>query len=497
MINEYILNSDVLTLRSSLAGESLIYIYLNEDGRLLLYSKNIKELLDDNRVQKPLAIQRESISFLLQSGVIPPPKTIYKNIYVLGIGDEAKISTENDEIKIIFSHKFTFLNENRNGESVVDEKYILEILAEATISTIKKENPSYLFHSAGKDSNTIALSLAEAGYQNKVTCITHKSKGIYDESEISKKIAKKLGFKHQILHEPETIDQKHINSIKYYFENMPLPCMDNVTLAYPLYSTQIDFLDSNVIDGMGNDVYMGHISSFTEYDKQRAFSKYHHLRRVIDFFNTNRKIKLATLTRSEWTGLFGLCYSESNSIFKNSINVYNFWKNEDFKRRELDYFDFRASIRGVILDQEMFTRKIRNFSDVYKSNLILPFTNEKVVSYFYNLPEKYLFDRKNFRNKLILREILHNRVNLNSDKLGKMAYVFDFYSVLMMMKEEVDKEILTCKLWNEKGITKLLDSFYKKIEKKHIMENDFQRLIQRLYLISAWYNNNRYVKRIV
>ena len=73
-----------------------------------------------------------------------------------------------------------------------NENFILELLANATIERIDKNKPSFLFHSAGKDSNTIALSLAEAGWQNKVTLITHKSKGNADESEISSKIAKNL-----------------------------------------------------------------------------------------------------------------------------------------------------------------------------------------------------------------------------------------------------------------------------------------------------------------
>ena len=43
-----------------------------------------------------------------------------------------------------------------------NENLILEMLAEATLSRIDKSKPSFLFHSSGKDSNSIALALAEA-----------------------------------------------------------------------------------------------------------------------------------------------------------------------------------------------------------------------------------------------------------------------------------------------------------------------------------------------
>src|SRR5690606_31202479 len=100
---------------------------------------------------------------------------------------------------------------------------ILEMLAEATISRIDQSKPSFLFHSAGKDSNSIALALAEAGWQDRVTLVTHKSKGSVDESEISARIAKNLGFKHCVLHEVDNFKQEHDQAIESYFANAPFP----------------------------------------------------------------------------------------------------------------------------------------------------------------------------------------------------------------------------------------------------------------------------------
>ena len=54
--------------------------------------------MGDDRVIK---ITSEGISFLLQSGVVPPPNTIYKNIFIVGIGDIVK--TIDNKIEIAFS----------------------------------------------------------------------------------------------------------------------------------------------------------------------------------------------------------------------------------------------------------------------------------------------------------------------------------------------------------------------------------------------------------
>ena len=489
------MNDEKLFLKADLAAEFPIYIYISENKDYLLYSNSIRELLENTKVIKPLEISSEGISFLLQSGVVPPPNTVYKKIFTLGIGGSVQVNTLNNIIAMNFTHKFPFFNSDRDNTENIDEDYILDILAEATISRIDETKPSYLFHSAGKDSNSIALALARADYQDRVICISHQSKGDKDESEISRKIASKLGFQHKKLYEPQKIEQKHLDSINHYFENIPFPCMDNVALAYPIYATQFDFHNSNIIDGSGNDVYMGHIPSKLEFDRQMRFAKFHKLRPITGKLPSGTRIEIATATRTEWCGLFGITYGDARRILDNSFDVYKHWRKEDKRRIKWDYLDLKSYVSCCCTGADQIIRKSRNFAYLQNANLILPFTNEKVAQYFSKLPEKYLFDREKLINKLILRKILKDRIGLDSDKLGKMDYQFDFYSFLMMMKKDVDSEILDCKLWKEKGIEKVLNNLYKKINANHMLSGRIKKLVQRLYLISSWYNKNMYVKR--
>ena len=495
MINQFTTNCVDTVLSSDLAAEYPLYLYWPKDKSTLLYSQSITELLDDPRVPKPLAISNEGVSFLLQSGVVPPPKTAYEDIYILGIGDQAKVSTRNGNVEVEFTHEFPFLNGNRlsPGEMESDEDKILQMLAEATISRIDPSRPSFLFHSAGKDSNSIALALAEAGWQDKVTLITHKSKGKADESEISAKIARQLGFKHQVLHEVDTLGPDHKQAIHDYFVNAPFPCTDNVTLAYPLYACQIPELKgANVIDGMGNDVYIGHIPSSFEFKNQKISRILKHGRFLSKYFRSESLFNISGRSRAEWTGTSGFSFADSRSIFKETNDVEGFWKQKDSND---DYLDFRASIRGTIIDQEIFTRKVRNFSDSVGANLILPFTRQSIAEYFSKLPEEYLFDRTALKNKLILRKILKDRLGLDSDELGKLGFSYDSRSVVLQNWDDITHEIYACDLWNQAGVREVVQRLRKRMDGKGWGALTSGRLLYKLYVLSYWFNKNRWVSR--
>ena len=494
MITLHTPNQPGLVLESDLAGEFPLYLYWPQDQSTLLYSTSITELLNDARVPKPLKVSTEGLSFLLQSGVVPPPKTAYQDIYILGIGDKARVSTVNGKIYIQFSHEFPFMNANRlqADEMQPDEDLILQMLAEATISRIDESKPSFLFHSAGKDSNSIALALAEAGWQDKVTLITHKSKGQADESEISAKIAKQLGFKHQILHEVDQLQAEHKQAINDYFVNAPFPCTDNVTLAYPLYAHQLPELKgANIIDGMGNDVFIGHIPSRSEYKRQQLSKYLKHSRILSKHFPSESLFHVAGRTRAEWTGLSGLSFSDAKKILPAAFDVSDFWLEKD---TDQDYLDFRPSIRGTIIDQEIFTRKARNFADSINANMVLPWANQQVAEYFAKMPEQHLFDRKALKNKLILRKILKDRIGLDSDALGKLGFSYDSRSIILQNWESITKEIEQCSLWDQPSLVKVVTRLKGVMQSQHKYADLSGRLIYRTYLLSAWYNQNRYLQ---
>ena len=496
MITQYTPNQPGLVLESDLAGEFPLYIYWPQDQSILLYSKSITELLDDARVPKPLKVSNEGITFLLQSGVVPPPKTAYQDIYIVGIGDKARVSTQNGKVDVAFSHQFPFMNANRLPADAMqpDEDLILQMLSEATISRIDESKPSFLFHSAGKDSNSIALALAEAGWQDKVTLITHKSKGKADESEISAKIAKQLGFKHQILHEVDQLQAEHHQAIEDYFINAPFPCTDNVTLAYPLYAhQQPELKGANIIDGGMNDRYM--VSPPTKRElKILPLSKLTHHASFMRYFAKSESLLTPLFrTPAEWIGgTSGLSFADTKKIMPDAVNVYPYWKQESQLRNDWDLFDFKTA-QYTAIATEMFQRKARNFADSINSNLVLPFANQQVAEYFAKMPEEHLFDRKTLKNKLILRKMLKDRIGLDSDALGKMGFSYDSRSIVLQNWDNIIQEITACPLWNQPGLVNVITRMRNRMNGTGWGAGAAGRLLYRIYLLSAWHNRNRYV----
>lgn len=492
--------SKSLVLSSDLAARYPIYLYLSDEKTEAIYSKSIVSLLDCEKIKKPLSISSKSLSFLLQSGVVPPPYTIYENIFIISIGDSVKLDTVNNKINCSFNRDFPFfrspVEENVDFDLYRKTKEILELLSSATIKSMDNENPSYLFHSAGKDSNTIALALAEAGLQKKITSLTYSAKGSNDESHLVSKLAKKMGFDHIDFSVPKKITQKHYEVFFNYFKDSPLPSMDNATLLYPLIEMELKLSGANIVDGMGNDVYIGHIADQLENKRQGKAGLLSCLSPL--FFGLPSESKLHALTRSraECTGINGFSSWESKNLidYGNNFDCGSYWRNLSKENKKLNYIDFRALIRGGIIDTEVFTRKIRNASDVYQWNLILPWTDNEVVSAIAKIPSHYLYNAAEYRNKIFLRDLLKKRLALNSDKLGKMPFEFDYSNVIKKLDKFAESEILNCLYWNKATVDSVLARLNKVSEGNGRDSLVAKKLIHRLFLISSWLNHSKYIK---
>lgn len=495
MIKQFIIKQGTLELNADLAGEYPMYLYLSDDKQTLLYSRSVIELINDVRVERNLVVSIDSLSFLLQSGVVPTPHTVFKNIFILGIGDKLTVTTENSQIRLTFEHEFPFKNTDRLSvrQMKPDKDWIFNMLAEAVMSRLDKNKPAFLFHSAGKDSNPIAIALAKAGKQDQVTLITHKTKKKGDESEISKSIAKRLGFRHHILHEIDKLTDLHKEIIKRHFAGSPFPCSDNVSLVYPLYVAQMPELSSaNIIDGMGNDVFIGHVPSKYEFKRQKLSNALKYLRWLSRFLPSGSRINGLIRTRSEWTGLGGLSLKDTRKILPKAKDVSGYWQKRD---SNIDYIEFRASVRGQLIDQEIYMRKVRNFADAFDSNVIFPWSNQNIARYFSKMPEEYLVDRRNLRNKVLLREIINQEIDLDSDKLGKIGFSYDSKAIVVENLDWIESEIIECEFWESKGVRSWFDKQKTLLKKRGLISDKAAKFIYRIFLITLWLNHCRFINK--
>ncbi len=471
--------------------------YLFKLNHYILYSTSIIEILNDKRVKNKLKVSTKGISFLLQNGVIPSPYTIYEDLFILQIGDSVKIS--GSDLELSFEHTFPYSDSNRKDNVDFEKKSIqfLELIAEETNKQLEESDYSnnFLFHSAGKDSNSIALALAESGSQSKISLVTQKSKGIHDESEISRKIAKKLGFNHLVLNEIDDLALEHKLHIENYFTKMPFPVVDSVTLAYPLYHFQNNTLEkSNLIFGDGNDGYLYSLPGKRE-GVLYEFNSVNFVKKILrnnlkseSFFSPLQKTKL------ELFGLDGLSDFDANKVYSNFSSTYDYWKHEGDIRKNNSIIDSKSDVYATKVITGRMIRKLQNFCDVYDSNLIMPFASSNLIDFFEELPLDLIYNEKLNRNKVFLRELLRNKLDLDSDKIGKMGWTYDVKGIIVNNFDWIKQQIYSCDLWNEKEMDKLINRFLLVANSKKKYSKFSAKMIYRVFLISLWYNHNQYVR---
>ena len=85
------------------------------------------------------------------------------------------------------------------------------------------------------------------------------------------------------------------------------------------------------------------------------------------------------------------------------------------------------------------------------------------------------------------------RLNLDSDNLGKMAFEFGYSGVIASIYKKVEDEILRCQYWNEGVSRTLLKRLVDSSKKNNSSGFVSRKLIHRLFVISAWLNHCRYL----
>lgn len=492
MLNIYYLNDEPKVILSDLAGEFPLYLYLSNDNDFIIYSDSVKEIFEHELVKTPFTVNSEGLSFLLQSDVIPPPLTAYKELFILGIGDSVSIFSVSGKIQMDFKHEFPFLSQCRNVDNIVDKDYLLNMLSQATEKRLDESKETFLFHSAGKDSNSIAIALslyANEITKDSLTLVTQRSKGDLDESQISKGIANSLGFKHIILEEIDFLEEKHISEIDNYFKKSSFPCTDNICLAYPLYSYQLPKLkNANIIFGDGNDSHMASPPT----SRQIRFSKLANLFSKASVFR--KVLKSESIfhpflrTSAEWFGPSGFTYCDVSKFYPNAISVYPYWNRESKMRKKWDVVDFKSDIYSTRIISEKMIRKLFNFGESVGSHIVLPFSNNEVALYLSKLPERYVFNRETMVNKPILREILDEHLSIDSDKIGKMGWSYDIESLVRNNWGYFFEEICACTLWNKVELLPIIDRLHLSINSSKKYSNFSAQLFYRIFLISCWHN---------
>ena len=74
-----------------------------------------------------------------------------------------------------------------------------------------------------------------------------------------------------------------------------------------------------------------------------------------------------------------------------------------------------------------------------------------------------------------------------------MGWVYSGRSVILQNWNEIMIEIQACKLWRQVDLLKILNRMQNRINSKDWGAIASCQYINRIYLISCWYNHNKYL----
>ncbi|MDB4081875.1 asparagine synthase-related protein [Candidatus Pelagibacter sp.] len=308
----------------------------------------------------------------------------------------------------------------------------IDIFDESLKKIESKNKIPILLFSGGKDSTFIAHRLQKL----KIKALYFSFAATNEEKKVITDLANKLkieiSFTKQKL---EFLDLEHV------LKNINEPCLDpaglSVLLLYDIcLFKKYNFSDVIFIDGMGNDLYMGHLPGKRELQKeflQKIVCKTN-LQNIISKNLWNSLGKIGDLLRPDYAAHF------QGSTIK--LNNYN--EQISYFKKYADYKDvlLRRNLLRLHQDSGATNKTILYLNSINKtSKVYFPFLNSKLFD-FYEKNEVMDYDFSLFTNKLSLRKYLNKE--LNFDKISKKKRIFypTFFSFQLNYKQlELAKKI--------------------------------------------------------
>lgn len=306
---------------------------------------------------------------------------------------------------------------------------MLRQVSEAIIRTVPQDKKPLLLLSDGKDSMTLALAFQTLG----VACDTLTF--LRDEDDALRayvdKVATSLGHTPHFVSATQILSAYDESELLEAAKRMANPVLDQGFL-YFLFGLRVHFRETGadpssycVVDGLGNDEYLGYIPSPKQYKSLRLSRM--SLWRLVP--SSQPRLRWYFRSPAESHGdlsalaaFFPIARSHRlNDYFRELPNVGN----------PFAVVDFRAFARGSFHDHQCMIQKTVVAAEYLGASVAFPWVDKALACFCFNLPVSQKFDFSNLTNKLCLRRILSERIEWNQTKRGiDMFFDLDWRSLL-------------------------------------------------------------------
>jgi len=300
-------------------------------------------------------------------------------------------------------------------------------------------------------------------------------------------MANGLGFNHQTIEPDFKLEYELFKS--YQLKTLGITG-DFALIPYIHANSKYIKEGSIVIDGLGNDMYMGYVSPKIERILMLlSMPKLKHFEPFLCINNEYISYLLSSVFLHPYERLFPGSKLSAPEISKITGNKYKDRHNQYFDDlyKTLDKDDFRVAVRSRLCDNTMFQMKGELSSSAYNNEIFFPFTDPELVDYYFNLPMEFRYNKKEGINKVLLRKLIGEKIEIDDFFKVKSGFRYDMPSFISTNFPEIKNDILNCKLFNSNEIESWLYSV-EKVKNNYVVSC-------KIYIVTTlatWFNANEF-----
>lgn len=392
-----------------------------------------------------------ALSHLLHDGFVPFPRTIFKDVYALGIGDRAVLVERGGRPGLRFVDDFPFLDRRSAQDQEPDPERLLRLLCASLERMLAGHGRATLMLSSGLDSVPLGLAAAEIGRAGDVTALTFDQHGS-GEGAAAATFARRFGLRHVTVGFPD--DRREVAElVATFFASADQPCCDPVMLAYVAALRQGGEGASVVIDGGGSDVYLGEPLS----RRARLLDALHRpglpdgwigpVRSAVPFWSPLNKVASSRCEKA-FVDEYQLRHRETSRFFAGSVDTTALWREQDRRWAGFTTHDLKASVAGRRHDANCSLLKARLVAAAHGAEAVFPWCDAELIDYCFNLPDQHRRMLPGGENKPLVRRLLRQRAGYDGvTQRRKVIFSFALREFLQANRALIEHEVLSCRLW--------------------------------------------------
>jgi asparagine synthase (glutamine-hydrolysing) len=430
---------EILLSRDRLGQKPLFYKF---EKNTVSFSSNLKSLLE---IVDSNQIDYSEIVNYMNIGVVPSPKTLYKNIYKLNPAENLIISINSDS--------FDIKNEKYwSARDVVDEKnFQLEEFFDIFTDSVNIRKDADVevatFLSGGIDSTSIIKNMHDNDHKiNSFSVSVPNSK--YDESKWASQVSKKYSTNHTNINVTSSLSFENINEA---LTSLDEPYSDPSVIPSYFLTKEMSKYYKVAISGDGGDELLGGY------------------KRVVKTLNYNKKyLDIFSKAYEFYPSFLGT----GNKLLSKSKNIETRYKSFLEDNKFLNLLDLKPEINNNLLKldngfdnyknillteyrfflSEMMLLKVDRTSMKNSVEVRSPFLDHKLIEYIFSHNTNYINHNE---PKEILKKYLSDDFDTSFLQRKKQGFVFNLEDFIYKNNVEIFDILSNGKIVNFMKLNKL------------------------------------------